>query len=93
MACIYLYVDRRTVKRYIDLACKHDMLIFLDTQVGLSDAETEVEGLLEYLEQPHVHAALDPEFAMPPGEIPGKSVGTMDAAEINAAQGVLQIVR
>jgi hypothetical protein len=85
-----LFVDRRTVKRYIDLACKHDMLVFLDTQIGLSDAETEVEGLLEYLEQPHVHVALDPEFAMPPGEIPGKSVGTLDAAEINAAQSILQ---
>jgi hypothetical protein len=83
-------VDRRTVKQYIDLACKNDMLVFLDTQLGLSDAETEVKGLLKYLEQPHVHVALDPEFAMPPGEIPGKSVGTVDAAEINAAQGVLQ---
>jgi hypothetical protein len=37
-----------------------------------------------------VHAALDPEFAMPAGEIPGEAIGTMDAAEINAAQAVLQ---
>jgi hypothetical protein len=85
-----LYVDRRTVERYIDLACEHDMLVFLDIQVGLSEAESEVKDILEYLEQPHVHAALDPEFAMQPGQIPGRSVGTLDASDINAAQGVLQ---
>jgi len=85
-----LYVDRRTVKRYVDLACKHDMLVFLDIQVGLSDPETEIEGILQYLEEPHVHAALDPEFAMPAGQIPGRSIGTVDAAEVNAAQGLLQ---
>jgi hypothetical protein len=27
---------------------------------------------------------------MPPGEIPGEAIGTMDATEINAAQAVLQ---
>jgi hypothetical protein len=85
-----LFVDRRTVRKYIELACKHDMLVFLDIQVGLSDAETEVEAILPYLEAPHVHAALDPEFAMAPGQIPGRTVGALDAAEINRAQGVLQ---
>lgn len=85
-----LHVDRRTVKRYIDLACEHDMLVFLDIQVGLSDAAREIEDVLQYLEAPHVHSALDPEFAMPPGQIPGKSIGTLDAADINAAQSVLQ---
>jgi len=85
-----LYVDRRTVQRYIDLACKNDMLVFLDIQVGLSDPETEVEAILPYLEAPHVHAALDPEFAMPAGQTPGRGVGSLDASEINAAQAVLQ---
>jgi hypothetical protein len=66
------------------------MLVFLDNQVGRSDVETEIRDILTYLDQPHVHAALDPEFAMPPGEIPGQAIGTMDAAEINAAQAVLE---
>jgi hypothetical protein len=85
-----LYVDRRTVKRYLDLACKNDILLFLDIQLGLSDAETEVKGILEYLAAPNVHVALDPEFAVSPGQVPGKTVGSVDAGEINAAQGVLQ---
>jgi hypothetical protein len=85
-----LHVDRRTVRKYIDLACRHGMLVFLDIQVGLSDSVTELKGILQYLEAPHVHAALDPEFAMPRGQIPGKAVGSLDAAEINAAQHLLQ---
>jgi hypothetical protein len=85
-----IFVDKRTLNEYIDLACKHDLLIFLDNQIGRGDVETEVRDILLYLDQPHVHAALDPEFAMPPGEIPGEAIGTMDAVEINAAQAVLQ---
>jgi hypothetical protein len=85
-----IFVDKHTLNQYIDLACKHSLLIFLDNQIGRSDVETEVRDILPYLDQPHVHAALDPEFAMPPGEIPGEAIGTMDAAEINAAQAVLQ---
>lgn len=85
-----IFVDKHTLNQYIDLACKHGLLVFLDNQIGRSDAETEVRDILPYLDQPHVHAALDPEFAMPPGEIPGEAIGTMDAAEINAVQAVLQ---
>ena len=85
-----IFVDKRTLNQYIDLACKHGLLIFLDNQIGRSDVETEVRDILTYLDQPHVHAALDPEFAMLPGDIPGDAIGTMDAAEINAAQAVLQ---
>ena len=85
-----IFVDKQTLNQYIDLACKHGLLVFLDNQIGRSGAETEVRDILPYLDQPHVHAALDPEFAMPPGEIPGEAIGTMDAAEINAVQAVLQ---
>jgi hypothetical protein len=85
-----IFVDKRTLNEYINLACEHGLLIFLDNQIGRSNVETEVRDILPYLDQPHVHAALDPEFAMPPGEVPGETIGTMDAAEINAAQAVLQ---
>jgi hypothetical protein len=85
-----IFVDNRTLNKYIDLACEHGLLVFLDNQIGRSDVETEVRDILSYLDQPHVHAALDPEFAMPRGEVPGETIGTMDAEEINAAQAVLQ---
>jgi hypothetical protein len=84
------FLDRRTLRQYIDLACEHGFLVFLDIQVGRSDVATEIRDILPYLEASHVHAALDPEFAMSPGQIPGEDIGSLDAADVNAAQAVLQ---
>lgn len=85
-----LYVDGETLREYIQLACENGLLIFLDLQIGRSDVQSELTKILPYLEQPHVHAALDPEFAMPQGEVPGESIGSLDAADVNAAQTLLQ---
>ncbi len=85
-----LYVDEETLLEYVQLACENGLLIFLDLQIGRSDVQSELTKILPYLEQPHVHAALDPEFAMPQGEVPGESIGSLDAANVNAAQALLQ---
>lgn len=85
-----LYVDDTTMKQYIDLACANRMLIFIDLQIGRSDVRTEVTKVLPWLLQSHVHLALDPEFAVPPGEVPGEHIGSLDAADINVAQDILE---
>lgn len=84
-----LYLDDATLREYLELACENGLLVFLDLQIGRSDAESEVEKVLPYLELPYVHVALDPEFAMPPGEVPGESIGSLDAADVNAVQALL----
>lgn len=70
-------------------------IFFMDIQVGLSDVQSEVPRLRPFLENPDVHLALDPEFAMKPsGKKPGTKIGTLDAADINWAINFLdQIVR
>lgn len=85
-----LRVDDETLEDYIELACENELLIFLDLQIGLSDVESEVEQILPYLVQPHVHAALDPEWAMGDGEVPGEAFGSLDAADVNAAQAMIE---
>ena len=65
-------------------------LVFLDIQPGQSTVQSELQRLLPYLARPNVHLALDPEFAMKDGRLPGRYIGTMDAAEVNYAVGVLQ---
>lgn len=60
-------------------------LLFLDVQVGWSTVEAELPRLAPYLARPYVHLALDPEFAMKDRSIPGRKIGTMDAAEVNYA--------
>lgn len=85
-----LYLDDETLKEYLDLACKENMLLFIDLQFGQADVLPEVERVLPYLAYPNVHLALDPEFAMQPGQVPGEEIGTLDAEEINAAQATVQ---
>lgn len=65
-------------------------LFFIDLQVGQSTAEAEVPRFAQFLEEPDVHLALDPEFSMKPsGRVPGTKIGTMDAKDINWAVGYL----
>jgi hypothetical protein len=88
---LYLqYVDPDTMKTYVDLTCEKNYLLFLDLQIGRSDIETEVRKVLPYLDGSNVHIAIDPEFTMGPGEIPGQVIGHVDAAQINAAQQILE---
>jgi hypothetical protein len=49
----------------------------------------ELPPLVKYLERPYVHLALDPEFAMQPGNVPGRRIGTLDAAQVNQAIDLL----
>ncbi len=85
-----LYVDEKTLKEYIDLACHNGLFIFLDLQIGRSTVDAEVKKVLPYLKQSHVQLALDPEFAMPPGEVPGQAIGTLDATDVNDAQALMR---
>ena len=64
-------------------------LVILDVQVGRASVKDEVAHLRPFLESPDVHLALDPEFDMPPGKVPGKRIGTMSARDVNAAVGLL----
>ncbi len=74
------------LQRWVDLAEREDLVVFLDLQVGHSSALAEMEPLMPLLRNPRVHLALDPEFAMPIGVPPGQAIGSMDAAVINKVQ-------
>lgn len=58
-------------------------LVFVDVQVGHSTVQAEIPLLENYLKQPGVHLGIDPEFSMKGGEVPGRKIGTYDAADIN----------
>jgi hypothetical protein len=60
-------------------------LMFLDVQVGWSTVPAELQRFIPWLRKPWVHLALDPEFAMYDGRIPGLKFGTLDAKDINYA--------
>lgn len=75
--------DRATVRRYLAAARRAGALLVLDIQPGQAALMDEVRALDPFLADPHVSLAIDPEWAMGPGEVPGSRIGSVDAAEIN----------
>lgn len=73
------------IQKAIGMAAQVHGLVFLDVQVGLSNVETEVPLLQQYLKMPQVELSLDPEFAMHDGAPPGTVIGSLDAVDINFA--------
>ena len=87
-------IDRAKIQTYVDAARRNKVLVVLDVQPGRTDFLTQVKLLRPYLEQPHVGVALDPEWRMGPDEVPGKVIGSVRAAEVNAvSEYVAGIVR
>ena len=78
----------------LTIAKMEDALLFLDIQVGHSSVKNETVALEKYLQMPHVHLGIDPEFSMKDGSVPGKRIGTFDAEDINIVTEYLsQLVR
>lgn len=77
------------IDKALETAKKIDALVFIDIQVGLSTLEAEVPLLEKYLRMPNVHFGIDPEFSMKDSSLPGKKIGTFDAADINYVSGYL----
>lgn len=58
-------------------------ILILDVQPGRADFPAEARAYRSYLRQPDVELALDPEWRMGPTQVPGKEIGSVDAAEVN----------
>jgi len=79
----------RVVDQWLRVARAHKALLLLNIQPGRSDFLTEVRAYAKYLRQPDVGIALDPEWAMAPGQVPGRLFGHSTGAEINAVSAYL----
>jgi hypothetical protein len=87
-----MYRSRQTnavIRRYLRAARRHDMLLVLDIQPGRSDFFTETARLERWLREPDVGLALDPEWRVQDGEVPGQVIGHVDAREVNATSAWL----
>jgi hypothetical protein len=82
------------VRSFLKAVRRIDGVLVLDVQPGRDDFLTSVRHWEPYLRQPDVGIALDPEFSMGPGQVPGRHLGRTDAAAINRASAyVAGIVR
>ena len=81
--------DSAMVEKVYGWVKSRNGLLFLDLQVGQSTLQYELPWIEKFLIRPDVHLGIDPEFSMKHGEIPGKKVGTYDAADVNYASTFL----
>ena len=79
----------KQIDSVLHMAQKINALVFLDFQVGFSTVQQEIPRIEKYLLMPNVHVGIDPEFSMKEGSIPGKRIGTYDAADINFVSNYL----
>jgi hypothetical protein len=84
-----LDTDMETLVEYADFAEANGILLFLDLQIGRNTVAAEIEKVRSLLERPHVHLALDPEFAIAEGQVPGTHIGELSAEQIRQAQDML----
>ena len=77
------------IARVMGWAEAHHYLVILDIQTGRSTMVAELQPLMKYLAKPYVHLALDPEFSIGTKHVPGKIIGRIDAADVNAVSTVL----
>jgi hypothetical protein len=83
-------MDSALIERVYSWAKKRDAIMFLDVQVGQGTLQEELPRLMPFLKRPDVHLAIDPEFSMKHGNVPGTKIGTFDASDINYASGLLR---
>jgi hypothetical protein len=84
----------RTIRRYLEAARRHRALLILDIQPGRRPFMEEVRALRRFLEEPDVSLALDPEWSLDPGQVPGQQIGSTDAETVNRVSRYLSgIVR
>ncbi len=78
-------VPDKTVDDYLQAARDARAILLLNIQPGHSDFLTEVHHFENYLKEPDVGLALDPEWAMPPQskDTPGAKFGNMNATTLN----------
>ncbi|MDE0777696.1 MAG: hypothetical protein OSB43_15575 [Nocardioides sp.] len=76
-------VPRRDVERYLRAARRHDAMLLLDIQPGRASFPEVAQRWEWALKDPRVGLALDPEWRMARGAVPGRVIGSVDAAEVN----------
>lgn len=71
------------VQTFLDAADRHDALLLLNIQPGMSSMIDEVRHYEKFLVEPNVGVALDPEWDVREGQIPGQVYGHTRGEEID----------
>jgi hypothetical protein len=81
-----MYRSRLTddkIQNYLAVARRHRMLLLLDIQPGRADILTEIKQQEHWLKEPDIGLAFDPEWAVGPGQVPGRVFGRTSGAQLD----------
>ena len=81
--------DDAVVQQYLDAARAAGGILLLGIQPGTGDFLPAVQQYERWLREPDVGVALDPEWAVDPGEVPGNVYGSTTGAELDAVSAYL----
>jgi len=71
------------IDRYLRAARRIDALLVLDIQPGRAGFLSEMRRLRPWLREPDVGLALDPEWHVAEGQVPGQVIGSVDAGVVD----------
>jgi hypothetical protein len=77
------------IRTYLDAARRHRALLLLNVQPGRARFLDEVKALERWLHEPDVGIALDPEWAIGPGQTPGNVFGSTTGAVVDSVAAYL----
>jgi hypothetical protein len=80
-------INADVLTAWIQYGLEHDILIFIDHQIGRYDPVNSLKRMLPWLRYPNVHLALDPEWRT---TRPMKEIGSITADELNRAQQAME---
>ncbi|MCH8561472.1 MULTISPECIES: hypothetical protein [unclassified Nesterenkonia] len=76
-------LDPEVIEPWVDLAAEEDIYVVLDLQPGHASFLDQAQRYEEFLAQPHVGLALDPEWRLSEGQRHMEQIGSVSAEEIN----------
>jgi hypothetical protein len=79
----------KQIATYLKAARKQKAVLLLNIQPGRADFLDEVKAYEKWLRQPDVGVALDPEWAMDSGQVPGRVFGHTTGKELNSVAAYL----
>lgn len=80
------YLSDDELQPYLDAAEELDQQVILDLQIGRNDPSSEIDRIAHLLENPRVHVAIDPEYAVGPQGVPLQTLGRITGDEVNEVQ-------
>lgn len=78
------HVSDATIESYVDFCQAHNLLLFLDLNIGWSNPLKELLSFSKYLKLPFVEVAIDPEWMFPRHNgVPGVNLSNVRSTDLN----------